>query len=304
MTYDPSPSSPYGPDQSGYQPWQQPTAPQYGQPPSPYGPPPADSPYSAPPVPSPGPSYPPPAYQTSAPAYQTSGPAYQTSSPAYPTSGPGYPQPGYPTPAPQPPKKSNVGLIIGLVAVILVVVCGGGIAVVLVLNNKSKPSPSPTHGPVAGATTGAPAPTNTGGGGVNGSGTVPFGADHGVEWHDHIQASVLSVQRFTPSSTAAGTHSGQVGVKVTVKITNNSGKQLDLTLAQVKLKSGDNGTQADDIIDIENNITLGFEGAVAPGHSATALYAFSVPPGDLNKLDVEVTPGFDYDAGIFEGAAS
>jgi hypothetical protein len=297
MTYDPS--SPYGPSygQDPSQPWQQPgqqpygqpgqpygqQEPQYGQPPqSPYGPP-VDSPYSAPPVPSPGPSYPPP---------------------AYPTSGQGYAQPGYPTPAPQPPKKSNTGLIIALVAVILVVICGGGIAVVVVLASKSKPVTSPTHGPgPTSRTTGAPAPTNTGGGGVSGSGTVPFGADHGVEWNDHIQASVLSAQRFTPSSTAH-THPGQVGVKVTVKITNNSSKQLDLTLAQVKLKSGDNGTQADDIIDIENNITLGFEGAVAPGHSATAVYAFSVPPDDLNKLDIEVSPGFDYDAGIFEGAAS
>jgi len=305
MTYDPPPSSPYGPanpygaDPS--QPWQQPAQPQYGQPEpqygqppqSPYGPP-ADSPYSAPPVPSPGPSYPPPAYPTSGPGYPQ------------PTSGPGYPQPGYPTPTPQPPKKSNAGVIIALVVVILVVVCGGVIGVVAVLANKSTPNAGPTHAPTPtnGRTTGAPAPTNTGGGGVSGSGTVPFGSDHGVKWNDNIEASVLSVQRFTPSSTAAGTHPGQVGVKVTVKITNNSGKQLDLTLAEVKLKSGENGTQADDIIDIENNITLGFEGAVASGHSATAVYAFSVPSGDLSKLDIEVTPGWDYDAGIFEGSAS
>jgi len=95
-----------------------------------------------------------------------------------------------------------------------------------------------------------------------------------------------------------------VGIKVTVKITNNSSKRIDLTLASVKVKSGANGTQADTIIDLENNLGLGFEGAVPPGNSATAIYGFSVPSGDLSKIDVEVAPDFDHDSAIFEGAAS
>jgi flagellar basal body-associated protein FliL len=284
MTYDP-PSGPFGPDPT-YQQWQrpaqpgygqstqpqygQPPAPQFGQPAQPYSAPPVDQPYSAPPVPSPGPSYPPP---------------------AFPTSGPGYPQPGYPV-APQPPRNGNTGLIIALVVVILVVICGGGIAVFAVAASKKS-------GPTTAATGG---PRTPAAGALAGAGTVAFGAS--VEWKDHLQAVVLSAAKFTPSATAAGTHSGEVGVKVTVKITNNSAKQLDLALTDVKLKSGPNGTQADSIIDLENNIELGFSGAVAPGHAATAVYAFSVPPANLGKLDVEVAPGFDYDSGIFEGAAT
>ena len=131
-----------------------------------------------------------------------------------------------------------------------------------------------------------------------------FGADHGVKWDDKVEASVTSVARFTPSKNAAGTHAGQVGIKVTVKITNNSAKQLDVTLARVKVKSGANGTQADTIIDLENNLGLGFEGSIAPNHAATADFAFSVPAGDLSKIDVEVSPDFDHDAGIFEGSVS
>ncbi len=105
-------------------------------------------------------------------------------------------------------------------------------------------------------------PASTGNGGIAGSGTVAFAPDHAVKWNDKIEASVLSVQRFTPSKTAAGTHAGQVGIKVTVKITNNSTKQFDLTLAGVNVKSGANGTQADTISDSANNLGLGLEGSV------------------------------------------
>jgi Domain of unknown function (DUF4352) len=224
-------------------------------------------------------------------------PSYPVSAtPGYPTSDGGYPQPApYPGYQQQPPKKSYTGLIVALIAGIVVVGCGGTVAVLAIVG--SRPS---THA------TSAPATVTTNGGATTGTdaGPVPFGADHGVQWNDKLAASVLSVQRFTPSDTAAGTHPGQVGVKVTVKITNNSGKQFDLSLVEVKVKSGDNGTQADSIFDSANNLGLGFEGSVAPGHSATATYGFSVPPGDLGKIDVDVTPGFDYNAGIFEGSAS
>jgi Domain of unknown function (DUF4352) len=274
MTYDPT--GPYPPDQN-YQ-WQ-------------------------PPAPQPG--YPPPGTPTSGtPGYPISGtPGYPTSgAPGYPTSGgAGYPPPGYGyPPQQQPPKRSYTGLIIALIVGIVVVGCGGTVAVLAIVG--SKPSPHPTsqsrssRGPAATSTGGATTSTT--------SGPVPFGADHGVRWNDKLEATVLSVKRFTPSTTAAGTHPGQVGIKVTVKITNNTTQQFDLTLAGVKVKSGDNGTQADTIFDSENNLGIGFEGSIAPGHSATADYGFSVPPGDLGKIDVEVTPGFDYDPGIFEGSAS
>jgi hypothetical protein len=289
MSYDPT--GPYGPDPNYQQPWQQPTEPQYG-------------------VPGPGPSYPPPQQQ---PSYPTSAPGYPTSGAGYPTSGggappPGYPQTGYvPTP-PQGPKK-NTTLIITLVAVIAVVLCGGGIAVTAIVVSRNKPAASPTTGstPTTGNTGGTGPTTGSGGGGGGGvttSGTIAFGADHGVKWDDKVEASVISVVRFTPSKNAAGTHAGQVGIKVTVKITNNSAKQLDVTLARVKVKSGANGTQADTIIDLENNLGLGFEGSIAPNHAATADYAFSVPSGDLSKIDVEVSPDFDHDACIFEGSVS
>jgi hypothetical protein len=245
--------------------------------------------------------YPPPDpnYQWQQPT-QPPPPAYPTSGvPGYPTSGSGgYPPPayGYPPAAPQPPqppKKNYLPLIIALIAGIVVVGCGGTVAVLAIAGSKPSTHTPSSHAPAAG-----------GGGTAANSGPVPFGAGHSFQWSDKIEASVLSVVRFTPASTAAGTHPGQVGIKVTVKLTNNSTKQLDLTLADVHVKSGANGTQADKIFDSENNLGLGFEGSIAPGHSATADYGFSVPPGDLGNIDVEVAPGFDYDAGIFEGSAT
>jgi hypothetical protein len=190
-----------------------------------------------------------------------------------------------------------------LIVGILVVGCGGTVAVLAIVGSKAS-TPGTSHATTTGGGGTAPTDGNGSDGGIAGSGTVPFGPDHSVKWNDHVEASVLSVQRFTPSSTAAGTHPGQVGIKVTVKITNNSAKQFDLTLATVKVKTGANGTQADSIFDSVNNLGLGFEGSIAPGHSATATYGFSVPAGDLSKVDVDVAPGFDYDAGIFEGSVT
>jgi hypothetical protein len=266
MSYDPT--GPYRPD-SSYEPWQQPPDQQYG-------------------VSSPAPGYPPPAYPTSGGGYPP----------------PAYPQPGYPQ---APPPKRNTALIVTLIAVIVAVICIGGVVVTVIAVNKT---PTAGHTAQPGGTTNT-ADTNTGdarGGGGSGNlstnGTVPFGADHSAQWSDKIQATVVSVVKFTPSKTAAGTHSGQVGIKVTVKITNNSGKRIDLTLARVKVKSGANGNKADTIIDLENNLGLGFDGAVPPGNAATATYGFSVPSGDLAKIDVEVSPDFEHDSAIFEGAAS
>ncbi|MEV7553519.1 hypothetical protein AB0N89_28230 [Amycolatopsis sp. NPDC089917] len=61
-------------------------------------------------------------------------PYHQGPQQPYPPQGyPGYPQPGYGP----PPKKSNAGLIIGLVIAAVVVLGGGGVAAVLLLSNDS-----------------------------------------------------------------------------------------------------------------------------------------------------------------------
>jgi hypothetical protein len=60
--------------------------------------------------------------------------------PGYPPVGPGYPPPGL---SPSPPaKKSNVGLIIGIIAAVVVVLCGGGVLVVVLAGGNGASTPS------------------------------------------------------------------------------------------------------------------------------------------------------------------
>lgn len=133
---------------------------------------------------------------------------------------------------------------------------------------------------------------------------IGFGPDHGAVWDDNVQASVLSVIRYTPAASAAGVGKGETGVKVTIKITNGSPAPLDLTLSSVRLKSGKDGVQAPQVFDIENNLALGFEGTLLSGRSATADYGFSVPPDNLDLLNVQVAPTPNYAVAVFEGPAA
>ncbi len=135
---------------SAYPPGGNPGQPQPGAYPPPPGYPPAPPP-GYPPVPpgqpagSPPPGYPAaPGYPT-APGYPAAPPAGYPAAPGYPPAGypppgypPGYPAPGYPPPA--PPKKSRVGLIVGIVAAVLVVLlAAGGTAIYLFVRSVSGP---------------------------------------------------------------------------------------------------------------------------------------------------------------------
>jgi maltose-binding protein MalE len=123
-------------------------------------------------------------------------------------------------------------------------------------------------------------------------------------YENGLKVQVPTPVKFTPSDTAAGTHAGQTGVLVTVTITNSSGAQIDLALAQVKVTSGSAGNQADSIFDSAQDIGSGFSGSVLPGHSQSAKFAFSVAPSDLSDVVVQVTPGFNYQPVSFEGSVS
>ena len=91
--------------------------------------------------------------------------------------------------------------------VIVLVICGGRIAVTVIAVSHTKPAANHTTQPTLGGSTNGTG--GTGGGNMSTNGTVPIGADHSAQWSDKIQASVTSVAKFTPSSTAAGTHPGR-----------------------------------------------------------------------------------------------
>jgi hypothetical protein len=139
---------PYAP---GYQPPYDPNAGQQPAPPisgQPGSPPPAG------PMPPTGPVQQ-PGYGYGTQAYPTSGyPGSPAPYPGSPAPYPGSPAP-FPGPPAPPPKKSKAGLIIGIVAVVVVLICVlGGLGSYFVLSGND-PKPSPT--PVAQRTTESPA---------------------------------------------------------------------------------------------------------------------------------------------------
>ena len=132
---------------------------------------------------------------------------------------------------------------------------------------------------------------------------VPFGPHSSYVWDNGVAASVVSATRFRPSSAADGSVAGEASVRIVVKITNGSHDQLDVGATVVNVKAGPNGDQATSIFDTANGIGVGLSGVIAPGHSATAPYGFSVPTGGLRQIDVEIVPDYNYDSAIFEGSA-
>src|SRR5262245_24437775 len=106
---------------------------------------------------------------------------------------------------------------------------------------------------------------------------IPFGPRSAYEWDSGVSASIMSAGRFRPSPTADGLVAGGTAVRVIVKITNGSQGKLDVGATVVNVKAGPDGVQATSIIDTANGIGAGLSGVIAPGHSATAPYGFSVP---------------------------
>jgi hypothetical protein len=196
-----------------------------------------------------------------------------------------------------PPKKSRKGLWItlGVIGAVLLLCCGGVVVFGGVFANEVdkaieevEASASATASPSADESA---APAN-----VAEIGTESFTYDDG------LTVAVVSATKFAKSETAAGGQPGEVGVKVTVKVTNKSKQVVDLDLLNVGLKAGADGLEAEKIFDSERGIGGGLEGSVAPGRSASGVYGFSVLPANLSTITVEVTPSFDHEASLFEGA--
>lgn len=184
--------------------------------------------------------------------------------------------------------KKVLGAIVGVLIGLALLACGTGSKV-------GSPTPNRT-GTAAAAAAAAASPTPAV------AKIAKFGES--FSWDDKLSVSVVSVQKYKASSTAAGYNPGETGVKVKVTVTNGSAAAFDLALFDVKLSSGQDGLQAADIFDTENGLNGGFEGTVQPGRAATAVYAFSVPPANLTVISVEIRPGFEYQPATFEGAAS
>lgn len=120
-------------------------------------------------------------------------------------------------------------------------------------------------------------------------------ADDGVTW-TVTKLGVTHVSQF-----AAGGHPGDPALVAYVRIKNGSKHRLDLSAVQVTARTGADGNPAEDVVDVDAGLDV-LEGTLAPGRTVSAKYAFAADSRrDLKNVSIEVTPGFDYESGTFEG---
>ncbi|MCP3758067.1 DUF4352 domain-containing protein [Streptomyces sp. TBY4] len=117
-------------------------------------------------------------------------------------------------------------------------------------------------------------------------------------YEDGVQVTVQGAVPYKPSSTAYPPEARNANaVKVTVKIVNNSGAALDVSLALPHARD-DQGTEAEMAFD--GSVPKMFKGSVMAGESMTGTFAFVVPKG-TKSLHFEIAPGTKYDDAIWSG---
>ncbi|WUI02131.1 DUF4352 domain-containing protein [Spirillospora sp. NBC_00431] len=121
---------------------------------------------------------------------------------------------------------------------------------------------------------------------------------------DGLSFRVSTLKRAKVGAYAAGGKAGGPAVTVTVQIRNTGKTRFDTTMFQIATRVGADGTEAEQVFDSERGLGDGFTGTVAPGRTATVKFMFAAAKaGDLKKISVELTPGFEYESFTFEGAA-
>lgn len=122
-------------------------------------------------------------------------------------------------------------------------------------------------------------------------GTAAFGEV--FEYTDGIAVSVTAPAEFTPGEYAYGTDGEGTPMKFEVTLVNGSSENFDAALLTEQLSSA--GTSGEFIADegIDGYAT----GTVLPGKSLTYTVGYMV--ADPADVQVEVSPGWDYDAAIF-----
>ncbi|NBE55246.1 DUF4352 domain-containing protein [Streptomyces boluensis] len=121
-----------------------------------------------------------------------------------------------------------------------------------------------------------------------------------LEWDDGLAVTASQPVRFTPSDTSIGHDPGNQAVKWKIKVHNGTDEPFKAILMTVNVKSGADGETCEQIFD--GKLGGGITGTVSPGSSGTAEFAFDVPSDQLNTVDLEVTPGLDYDGMHWVGA--
>jgi cytoskeletal protein RodZ len=209
------------------------------------------------------------------------------------------PAPEVQPPTPPPKKRHRVRktlLIIGSAFVALIVI-------IVIIAVATSNSPTPITPPAAKATAAASAkpsvapstpPPST-------SSVAQFGTTTGFKYSDGLKVYVTSATPTSLSQEAAGGNPGDPAVNLTVKVV--AGKaSLDASEITVDANGGPDGTQLSAVFD--NNVNEP-SGTLAPGETGTYQFEFDlVQASNGAKLNVTITPGFDYNSSSFAGSVS
>lgn len=120
-----------------------------------------------------------------------------------------------------------------------------------------------------------------------------FAAGDIAAYEGGIEVYVSNPSPYTPDEFSIGHEPGNKAYKVTVTIVNSGDEKFDTSLVTVDARAGKDGKTAESIFD--DKVGEGFSGTILPGKTASADYAFDAP-SDAASLDVEVSPGWDYDS--------
>lgn len=120
-------------------------------------------------------------------------------------------------------------------------------------------------------------------------------AEDGVTW------SVTKLGATHISQWASGGHPGDPALVVYIKIKNGGTHRIDLSQLNVTVRVGADGNDSEEVFDVEAGFGT-LDGTLAPGRTASTKCAFAADSRkELKQVSIEVTPGFDYESGTFEG---
>ena len=197
--------------------------------------------------------------------------------------------------------RPNRSTVIAVAAAVLVV----AVAVVIALGFDQTPAVAPgpamtaTPLPSGTATDGAPDP-GTGAGDAGGGGEPQldprFGEpvadsvarDRVAQFGDGVSAAVTGVAPFTATGAGIGEVAG-LAVRVTVTVTNGSSAAVSLDATTVNAYFGSDETPASPLA--SDGSSAPFSGSLAPGATATGVYAFGIADGADDTVVVTVGRG-------------
>ncbi|QES50400.1 hypothetical protein DEJ50_23840 [Streptomyces venezuelae] len=131
--------------------------------------------------------------------------------------------------------------------------------------------------------------------------TKPLAFGQTFRYDDGVEVTVKEAKGYKPEPNRYLPDRPKFAAKVTVTITNNSDKRIEVRLALPSARD-DKGLEATRMYDAE--VYKPFDGSLLPGQSATGVFGYGLPE-DSKGLQFEIDPGpSEYEGAIWSGALS